>query len=153
MRPLMFAVCLALMLRVGSAAAQAAPSQPADAPPGAVGARIIMDAVFWALPGDRDETCMQLPPSEIAITLRLEDAESPHPVRYRFAPYWYRAADSPSEIDARVTREPRTFDARLAGGRYCYTIVNEAESPPDTDVTGSTGQAQLVAVRMALTPR
>jgi len=41
----------------------------------------------------------------------------------------------------------------LAGGRYCYAIVNEAQPLADADVTGSTGEAQLVAVRMVLTPR
>ena len=112
-----------------------------------------MDAVFWAAPGEGDEACLQLPPSQIAITVRVEDVGAPEPVRYRFAPYSYRAADSPPEIDTSVTREPRTFDATLAGGRYCYAIVNEADPPPDADVTGSTGQIQLVAIRMTLTPR
>jgi hypothetical protein len=153
MRPSLLAACLALLLLAWPAEAQVSPSQPADAPPGVSGARTIMDAVFWAFPGDADETCMQLPPSQIAITLRLENVGTPQPVRYRFAPYWYRAADSPSEIDASITREPRTFEATLAGGRYCYAIVNEAEPPLDADITGSTGEAQLVAVRMTLTPR
>ena len=152
MRPWMLAACLAFVLLVAPASAQVAPSQPADAPPDTLGARIIMDAVFWALPGENDEACMQLPPSQLAITVRLENVGTPQPVRYRFAPYWYRAADSPSEIEANVTREPRTFDATLAGGRYCYAIVNEAEPPPDADVTGSPGQAQLVAVKMTLSP-
>jgi len=153
MRSLTLAACLALLLCAAPARAQVAPSQPADAPPDGVGTRIIMDAVFWTLPGVDDEACLQLPPSQIAITVRLEDVGTPQPVRYRFAPYWYRAADSPPEIDESVTRESRTFDATLAGGRYCYAIVNEADPPPDADVTGSTGQVQLVAIRMTLTPR
>jgi hypothetical protein len=74
-------------------------------------------------------------------------------VRYRFAPYWYRAADSPSEIDADVTSEPRSFEATLAGGRYCYAIENDAAPPPTDDLTGSPVPAQLVAVRMLLTPQ
>ena len=61
----------------------------------------------------------------------------PGPIRYRFVPYWYGAVDSPSEIDASVTREPRTFDATLAGSRYCYEIVTEAEPPSDADGTGA----------------
>ena len=153
MRSLTFAACLAFVLFVKPADAQVAPSQPADAPPGTIGARVIMDAVFWTVPGDSDEACMQLPPSQLAITVRVENVGEPQPVRYRFAPYWYRAADSPSEIDASVTREPTTFDATLAGGRYCYTIVNEAGAEHDADVSGSPGLAQLVAVRMTLTPR
>jgi hypothetical protein len=153
MRPSMLAACLAFVLLALPADAQVQPSQPADAPPDGVGVRTVMNAVFWALPGVVDEACMQLPPGQIAITLRLEDIGTPQPVRYRFAPYWYRAADSPSEIDASVTREPRTLDVTLAGGRYCYAIVNEAEPPPDADVTGSAGHAQLVAVRMMLAPR
>jgi hypothetical protein len=153
MRSLTFAACLAFVLLVTPVSAQVAPSQPADAPPGTASARVVMDTVFWAVPGDSDEACLQLPPSQIAITVSLEDVGAPQPVRYRFAPYWYRSSDSPSEIDTNVTREPTTFDATLAGGRYCYTIVNEAGPPPDADVTGSTGLAQLVAVRMTLTPR
>ena len=152
MRSSSLAACLALLLIAVPARAQVAPSQPSDAPPAGVGARVIMDAVFWAAPGDGDEACLQLPPSQIAITVRVEDVGTPEPVRYRFAPYSYRAADSPPEIDASVTREPRTFDATLAGGRYCYAIVNEAELP-DADVAESSGQVQLVAVRMTLTPR
>lgn len=153
MRPATLAACLAFLLLVGPVGAQNPPSKPADAPPATTGAQVVMDAVFWAVPGDSDEACMQLPPSQLAITVRLEDVGVAQPVRYRFAPYWYRAADSPPEIDASVTREARTFDATLAGGRYCYEIVNEAEPPPDADVTGSAGQAQLVGVRMTLTPR
>jgi hypothetical protein len=152
MRSSSLAACLALLLIAWPAHAQVGPAQPADSPPGGVGARVIMDTVFWSVPGDDDEACLQLPPSQIAITVRLEDVGAPQPVRYRFAPYWYRAADSPPEIDASVTREPRTFDATLAGGRYCYAIVNEA-APPDADVAEASGQVQLVAVRMTLTPK
>lgn len=153
MRPAMLAAYLAFVLLVVTADAQVVPSQPADSPPTASGTRTLMDAVFWAFPGDVGETCMQLPPSQIAITLRLENVGTLQPVRYRFAPYWYRAADSPSEIDAAVTSDSRTFEATLAGGRYCYAIVNEAVPPPEADVTGATGDAQLIAVRMMLTPR
>ena len=141
MRSLSLAACLALLLIAVPARAQVGPAQPADTPPGDAGARVIMDAVFWAAPGEGDEACLQLPPSQIAITVRVEDVGAPDG-RYRFAPYSYRAAGLPPEIDTSVTREPRTFDATLAGGRYCYAIVNEADPPPDADVTGSTGQIQ-----------
>jgi hypothetical protein len=151
MRPALLATCFAFLLLAWPVEAQRGPAQPADGPPGAQGERIVMDAVFWAVPGDEAQTCLELPPSRIAITVRAEDVGAPQPVRYRFAPYWFRAVDSPPEIDAAVTREARTFDATLAGGRYCYTIVNGAEPPPDADVTGSTGQAQLVAVRIVTT--
>jgi hypothetical protein len=110
-----------------------------------------MDAVFWALPGEADEACLQLSPSQIAITVHLEAAGMPQPVRYRFAPYWYRAADWPSEFDATVTPEPRTFEATLAGGRYCYSILNEG-GPRNRDDAEAAGQAQLVAVKMTLAP-
>ena len=152
MRPALLAACLAFVLLVWPVEAQRGPTQPADAPSAPTGERVIMDAVFWAVPGDDAVTCLQLPPSQVAITVRLEDVGTPQPVRYRFAPYWYRAADAPSEIDASVSREPRTFGATLAGGRYCYAIVNETGPPPDADVTGSAGQAQLVAVKMTLMP-
>jgi hypothetical protein len=110
-----------------------------------------MDVVFWALPGQADEACMRLSPGRLAITVHLEPAGLPQPVRYRFAPYWYRAADAPSEIDTSVTADPRTFESTLAGGRYCYSIVNEG-GPTDGDVDGSASQAQLVAVKMTLSP-
>jgi hypothetical protein len=111
-----------------------------------------MNAVFWALPGPAAETCLQLPPSRIAITVSIEGVEARQPVRYHFAPYWDCAADSPPEIDARVTLEPRTFEATLAGGRYCYAIVNEAVPPPDAELSGSAVPAQLVVARMLMTP-
>jgi hypothetical protein len=110
-----------------------------------------MDAVFWALPGEADEACLRLSPGRLAITVSLEATGVPRPVRYRFAPYAYRAADEPAEIDTRVTADPRTFEATLAGGRYCYSILNEG-GPRDDDAAGSTGQAQLVAVTMTLSP-
>ena len=148
MRPAVLAACCAFLLLTWPVGAQVSTSRPADV----TGERVVMDAVFWAVPGDEAQACLQLPPSHVAITLRLGDVGIPQPVRYRFAPYWYRAADSPPEIDAAVTRESRTFDATLAGGRYCYTIANEAGPAPDAEVTGSTGQAQLVAVKMTLSP-
>lgn len=153
MRPAVLAACLALLMLAWPVAAQVTPSQPAVAMVGASDEHVIMDAVFWALPGDAATSCLQLPPSRIAITVSAEKIGTPQSIRYHFAPYWYRAADWPPEIDARVTREPRTYEASLAGGRYCYAIANEATPPPDADVTDSPGPAQLVAVRMVLTPR
>ena len=50
-----------------------------------------------------------------------------------------------------MTREPRSFEATLAGGRYCYAIVSEAAPPPDAHLVELIGPAQLVAVRMVLT--
>jgi hypothetical protein len=131
--------------------AQNTPDQPAHDPAGTGGSRTIMDAVFWALPGEADEACLRLSPGRVAITVSLEAAGVPQPVRYRFAPYWYRAADASAEIDTRVTTDPRTFETTLAGGRYCYSILNEG-GPTDDDAVGSAGQAQLVAVKMTLSP-
>jgi hypothetical protein len=154
MRSSMLAASMALLLLTWpAAAAQIAPSQPADTPPSGSSERVIMDLVLWALPGAVDETCMQLPPGHLAMTLRLENAGLPQSIRYRFSPYWYRPADSPSEIDASITDDPRTFEATLAGGRYCYAIVNEAEVPADDDSSDPAGQAQLVAVKMTLIPQ
>jgi hypothetical protein len=112
-----------------------------------------MDLVLWALPGPVDASCMQLPPGHLATTLRLEDVGQPQSVRYRFSPYWYRPEDSPAEIDVGVTSDARTVEATLAGGRYCYALVNEGAVSDDPDSADSAGQAQLVAVKMALTPR
>jgi hypothetical protein len=153
MRPSVLAACLTLLLLAWPAAAQVAPTQPADAPANGSGTWVIMDLVLWTVPGPVDETCIQLPPGRLAITARLEDVGQPQPVRYQFSPYWYRAADSPSAINAQVTPDPRTFEAMLAGGRYCYAIVNEGAMPSDSENGESTGQAQLVAVKMTLTPQ
>ena len=152
MRPAVLAASLALLMLAWPAAAQVAPPWPAGTSAGPDDARVVMDAVFWAPPGPAPEACLQLPPGRIAITVSIEPVGPPQSVRYHFAPYWFRAADSPPEIDARVTREPRTFEATLAGGRYCYAIVNEASAASDADLTESDGPAQLVAVRMLLTP-
>jgi hypothetical protein len=150
-RRALLATCLAFVLLAWPAAAEIGPAQPAHDPASVGGTQIIMDMVFWTLPGEADEACIQLSPGRVAITVHLEAAGMPQPVRYRFAPYWYRAADSPSEIDANVTVDPRTFEATLAGGRYCYSILNEG-GPTDGDIAGSAGQAQLVAVKMTLSP-
>jgi hypothetical protein len=145
------ATCLAFVLLAWPADAATGPPQPAHDPAGAGDARIIMDVVFWALPGEAEEACMRLSPGRVAITVYLEAAGMPQPVRYRFTPYSYRAADSPSEIDAAVTADPRTFEATLAGGRYCYSLLNEG-GPTDGPGADSAGQAQLVAVKMTLSP-
>jgi len=147
-RRALLATCLALVLLAWPADAQQAPARPTHDPAATEGGRTIMDVVFWAPPGETDGACLQLSPGRAAVTVRLESAGVPRPVRYRFAPYWYRAADSPSEIDTAVTADPRTFEATLAGGRYCYSILNE-DGPPDGD---DTGPAQLVAVTMTLAP-
>jgi hypothetical protein len=152
MRSTMLAMCVALVLLFGSMHAQGMPSRPSSALAQPSGERTVMDAVFWALPGESGLTCLQLPPGHLAITLRLEQSGELQPVRYRFAPYWYRAADTPSEIDVNVSSDARTVEATLAGGRYCYAILNGARPPVDAEVTESTGRAQLVAVRMSLTP-
>jgi hypothetical protein len=150
MRSAGLAACLALVMLAWPAAAQVAPPWPAGTSVGPQDVRVVMDAVFWAPPGPAPETCLQLPPSRVAITVSVEP---PQAVRYHFAPYWFRAADSPPEIDVRVTREPRTFEATLAGGRYCYAIASEAADASAPDFAGEPGPAQFVAVRMLLTPR
>ena len=150
MRPSMLAASLLFVMLAGSVAAQGAPSHPSITPPSTGAAMVVMDAVFWTQPGDDADTCLQLPPGQLSITVRLEPVGTPQPVRYHFAPYWYRAGDAPAEIDEQVTGDPRTVLATLAGGRYCYGIVNEG-SEADDDPVGSTGQAQLVAVKMLLT--
>jgi hypothetical protein len=153
MRSSMLAACLAFVLLVVPAEAQRRTSKPADAPIGGSGERVIMDAVFWALPGSAPTTCLQLPPGRLSMTVGLEDVGIAQPVRYTFAPYAYRADDSPTEIHADVTRNTRTFDATIAGGRYCYAIENEAIPTIADDGTESVGQAQLVAVRMVFAAR
>jgi hypothetical protein len=153
MRSSMLAACVALLLLTWPVtAAQIGPFLPPDSPSGDSGERVIMDLVLWAVPGPADETCLQLPPGHLAMTLRLEAASLSQSVRYRFSPYWYRPADSPSEIDASVTSDPRTFEATLAGGRYCYALVNESVPSADADTDDTGPQAQLVAVKMTLTP-
>lgn len=153
MRPAVLAACLSLLMLSWPAAAQVVHPWPAGTSAAAEDARVVMDAVFWAPPGPAPEACLELPPGRMSVTVWLEPVGSPQSVRYHFAPYWFRAADAPPEIDAPVTREPRTFEAALVGGRYCYAIVNEVAAAPDAELTGSTGPAQLVAVRMLLTPR
>ena len=56
----------------------AGPAQPV-AIRRAQGERVVMDAVFWAVPGDETQTCLQLPPGHLGITLRLEDVGTPQP--------------------------------------------------------------------------
>jgi hypothetical protein len=151
MRPAVLAACLALALLAWPVAAEVVPTQPTTAFEASNDARVVMDAVFWVTPGPAAETCLQLPPSRVAIAISVEPVGPPSAVRYHFVPYSYRAADSPLGIEISVTRQPQTVEATLAGGRYCYAIVNEATPPPDADLVDSVGPAQLVAVRMLLT--
>ena len=72
MRPAVLAACLALVVLAWPAAAQVTPARPGEA-------RVVIDAVFWALPGPAAETCLQLPPSQVAITVSIEDGELTQP--------------------------------------------------------------------------
>ena len=87
MRPALLAACFAFALLAWPVEAQRTPTQSPDAPGGTAGERVVVDALFWALPGDEAQTYLQLPPSRIAITVRTEDLGTSQPVHYRFAPY------------------------------------------------------------------
>ena len=119
----------------------------AQAPPPATGAgpeRVILDAAFWTPPGPVDDTCLELPAGQLTVTLRLEERGPTQLVSFRFGASRYRDADPLAAIAAEVTTVPTTATVPLAGGRYCYAIVNRA---------GSTGMAQLVAMKTTLVPR
>ena len=117
MRSPVLATCFAFLLLFLPANVQTVPAGPAEASPTATDERVVMDAVFWAMPGPVNDTCLQFPPSRIAVTLRLEDVGVVQPVHFWFSPYWYRAADAGADIQANVSRDPSTFEATLAGGR------------------------------------
>lgn len=117
--------------------------------------RVVMDAVFWTLPGPVSDTCLELPTGQLAVTVQLEGREPAQPVSYRFGPYRYREPDPAATIARDAAHEPATTEVPLSGGRYCYAIINRAKVPPGTDLGGAgpIAQAQAVAVRMVLTPR
>ena len=142
MRYALMVAITASMPLVWTASAQ--PPPPAARPAGAGPERIILDATFWAPPGPVDDTCLGLPAGQLTVTLQLEENGPTQPVSFRFGASRYRDADPPAAIAADVRSEPTTATVPLAGGRYCYVIVNRA---------GSTGMAQLVAVKMTLIPR
>jgi hypothetical protein len=152
MRQLVLATCFAALLLVRPTTIQTAPAGPAEAAPIAPDERVVMDAVFWAMPGPVNDTCLQFPPSRIAVTLRLEAVGAVQPVHFWFSPYWYRTADTGADIQANVTRDPSTFEATLAGGRYCYALTIDPVAPSTTSGDAE-GQAQLVTLRMTLAPQ
>ena len=130
------------------------PTEPtATAGPGTE--RVVMDAVFWALPGPVAETCIELPAGRLAVTVRLESEPPRQAASFLFAPHRQRDPDPDAEIRATVRRKPTTVEVPVAGGRYCYAILNHADVPASIG-RGSpepVGQAQDVAVRMVLTPQ
>ena len=148
----LFVAALALVLLAATTLAQ-------DVPQDAVGERpaerILMDLTFWALPGPVAETCVELPAGVLAVTVRLEGEQPRRPASFVFAPYRHREPDPEAEMRTTVRREPTTLQAPLAGGRYCYAILNHADVPAGAGAgtAGPVGQAQLVAVKMVLTPR
>ena len=125
-----------------TASAQAPPSAPRLAGPGPE--RVILDAALWTPPGPVDDTCLELPAGQLTVALQLEERGPTQLVSFRFGASRNRDADPLATIAAEVTPAPTTTAVPLAGGRYCYAIVNRA---------GSTGMDQLIAVTMTLIPR
>lgn len=146
----MLAASFTFLLLVLPPNAQTVPAGPVAAAPTAPDEHVVMDVVFWAMPGPVNDTCLQLPPGHLNVTLHLEDGGTVRTVHFWLFPYWYRAADAGADIQTIVTRDPSTFEATLAGGRYCYafTIDPMASSTAGHDA-GS--QAQLVALRVTHT--
>jgi len=146
----------ASVLLAWPAHAQGRPANPsAEAQPVPGPERVVMDAVFWTPPGPVSDTCLDLPAGQLTVTLQFEGRGPTQPVSYRFGPYRYRDPDPAATIALDVTYEPATMDVPLAGGRYCYAIVNRAMVPPGAgiDSSGPVDQAQLVAVKMTVVPR
>ena len=142
MRYALVGALAASMPLVWTASAQAPPSAPR--PAGTGPERVILDAALWTPPGPVDDTCLELPAGQLTVALQLEERGPTQPVSFRFGASRSRDADPLAAIAAEVTPAPTTTAVPLAGGRYCYAIVNRA---------GSTGLAQLVAVKMTLVPR
>ena len=86
MRLAVLVACLALVLLAWPVAARVAPPQPITASVGSDDVHVVMDAVVWAPPGPAAETCLQLPPSRVAITISVEPVVSPQSDRYHFVP-------------------------------------------------------------------
>ena len=146
MRLSVLAALLALLLLAWPAEAQ----QPTGATP-ASNERVVLDAVFWAMPGPVHDTCLQFPPGHLAVTLHLEPVGDVQPVRFWCSPSWYRTADGGADSQANGTRDPSTFEATLAGGRYCYVLTIDPVAPSMVSEDAGS-QAQLVAIRMTLRP-
>ena len=151
MRPLLLAVCLAVLVAFFPTSGRTAPLGPATAPAPVTSERVVMDAVFWAIPGPVSDTCLQFPPGHLAVAVRLEPVGMSQPVHFWFSPYWVRAADTGADIHAPVTRDSSIFEATLAGGRYCYALTID---PPGLATAGENDgdQAQLVSLKMTFMP-
>ena len=154
MRRSLLAAALALALLVRLAAAQdGPPAADGDRPAGAPAAeRVLMDLTFWTVPGPVAETCVELPAGRLGVTVRLQGERTRPAATYLFGPARQREPDPDAEIRMTATSEPTAATVPLAGGRYCYAILNHTDAPgrPGSEPVG---QSQQVAVKMVLTPR
>jgi len=149
MRRSLPAAALALTLLARPALTQDA--TPETAPP----ERVLMDLTFRTLPGPVAETCIELPAGRLTVTVHLQGERMQPAATYVFAPARQREPDPDAEVRATVTDQPTTATVPLAGGQYCYAVLNHADAPVRAGQARGepVGQAQLVAVKMVLTPR
>ena len=146
---------LALALLASPVRAQLIPTSPPDGQPAPAAERVIMDVVFWTLPVPVSDTCIELPAGQLALTVRAEGDEPVHPVTFAFNPYRNRDPDPAASIDMPVARDATMAQLPLAGGRYCYALINRADVPAGAGggSAGPVAEGQHLAVRMVLAPQ
>ena len=115
--------------------------------------RVLVDLTVQAVPGASVGHCALIEPGTLVATVKIADPErGVLPVRFGMG----RAsnADDDPRINTMVATESVTYSIPLAGGRYCYSLYNEAAMPAQTSVASLAAREQFVSLRLVLaTPR
>jgi hypothetical protein len=133
------AVGLALLALIGGTAT--AYTQTADE-------RVLMDVVVRVLPGGGDGHCLMLERGTLVVTL-APDGPAREPVRFGIGGW---RIDSSATLQVPILAGSRTYETRVIGGLYCYSLTNDTYVDPQAGLAVLTQHGQMVRLRMALQP-
>jgi hypothetical protein len=120
----------------------AQPKPQADMP------NTIVNLTIGVDPGT-DGHLIELPPGELTVSARVL-GDVPAPVD--FALMGYRGVDPSATIQGKLGKRARSFQTRIAGGPYMYSLRNLASVPMDASLAVISNHRQWVELKMSLTP-
>src|SRR5215211_7286003 len=83
--------------------------------------RLLIDVVVRVLPGAGDGHCILLDRGTLLVTLAPESAGSLEPVRFGIGGW---RIDPSATLQVPLLPAPRTYETRVSGGLYCYSLAN-----------------------------
>jgi hypothetical protein len=111
-------------------------------------AKTIVNLTIAVDPGI-DGHLIELPPGKLTVSARVL-GDVPAPVD--FALLGYRGIDPAATIQGKLGKRARSFQTRIAGGPYMYSLRNLSSVPMDASFAVISNHRQWVELKMILTP-